>query len=79
MSGGKRSLSHCDRHLHHSHATVTDGYTPCPISGHVSYPYLTCSYHEQNYLQKVTEMDGREWRHTYEGTVLMCKRDSDRW
>ena len=26
----------CDRHLHYSHATVTDGYAQCAISGHVS-------------------------------------------
>ena len=35
MSGGKQRLSLSDRRLYYSHVTITDGYTPSPISGHV--------------------------------------------
>ena len=78
MSGGKWTLCHGDRCLYYSYATATEGNTPCPISGCVSHTLFNIQLpYNKKYLQKVTEMEGQGWRHTYKGTVIECKRDSD--
>ena len=65
VSGGKwRLLCQCDN-LHYSHTTVTDGYTPCAISGHASHTIFNLHLPYNKKSLRWTDGDGdtrvREW------------------
>ena len=75
MNGGKWRLSLSERHLYHCHATVTDSYTLCPISGHVSHTLFHFHYHIKTYPWKVT--DGQRWTYTDTGAVERQTREGD--
>ena len=79
MNGGKWKLSDGDRHLHYSHATAADSYTPCPIRAVQVIPYWTFRYHMKKYLWKVTEMNRQGQRHAYKGPVIGWKRYGNLW